>query len=181
LHSCNVKTQICVTRPQCVKKSLTKTGRCAAALSRRRNQLLLVLHFSERFLMTASLRGRRMPNYIYLFIHCFTHRGNALAVTKETVNYTYECRGHLKPLRVIIYIGNKFILCFYTFWLLWITFISLIFWINCLIFCFQSLFLCLHIFPFRVSLMLFLLYIVYRKVAALYHWTLTGMLSVWTT
>jgi len=33
-----------------------------------------------------------MPNYVYLFIHSFTHRGNALAV-KKIVNYTCEYRG----------------------------------------------------------------------------------------
>jgi len=37
------------------KISLTKTDRCAGALLWRRNQLL-VLHFSERFLLTAVLR-----------------------------------------------------------------------------------------------------------------------------
>jgi len=45
------------------KKSLAKTDRCAGALSRSRNQLL-VLHFLGRFLLTASLRRRRMSLYI---------------------------------------------------------------------------------------------------------------------
>jgi len=45
------------------KKSLTKTGRCAGALSWRRNQLLVVL-FSGRFLLTAFLRRRRMSIHI---------------------------------------------------------------------------------------------------------------------
>jgi hypothetical protein len=48
------------------KKCLTKTDRCAGALSCRRNQLL-VLHFSGRFVLTASLSRRRMSMYISLF------------------------------------------------------------------------------------------------------------------
>jgi hypothetical protein len=48
------------------KKSLTQTDRCDGALSWRRNQLL-VLRFSGRFLLTASLRGRRVSIYISLF------------------------------------------------------------------------------------------------------------------
>jgi hypothetical protein len=48
------------------KKSLTKTDRCAGALSRRRNQLLF-LRFSGRFLLTVSLRGRRVSMYVSLF------------------------------------------------------------------------------------------------------------------
>jgi hypothetical protein len=48
-----------------VKKSLAKTGRCPGALSWRRNQLL-VLRFSGRFLLTASLRRRRILLYISL-------------------------------------------------------------------------------------------------------------------
>ena len=43
-----------------VNKSVTKTDRCAGALSWGRNQLL-VLHFSGHFLLTASPRQRRMP------------------------------------------------------------------------------------------------------------------------
>jgi hypothetical protein len=46
------------------RKSLTNTGRCAEALSWRRNHLL-VLHFSGRFLLTAALRPRRIPSYRY--------------------------------------------------------------------------------------------------------------------
>ena len=45
---------------------LTETDRCAGALSCMRNQLL-VLHFSLRFLLTASLRPRGMLMYISLF------------------------------------------------------------------------------------------------------------------
>jgi len=37
-----------------VKKSLKKTDRCTGALSRRKNQLL-VLHFPRRFLLTVFL------------------------------------------------------------------------------------------------------------------------------
>jgi len=44
-------------------KSLAKTDRCHGALSRTRNQLL-VLHFLGRFLLTASLRRRKMSLYI---------------------------------------------------------------------------------------------------------------------
>ena len=42
-----------------VKKTLTKTDRCAAALSSRKNQLL-VLHYSRPFLLPAFLRRRKM-------------------------------------------------------------------------------------------------------------------------
>jgi hypothetical protein len=49
-----------------VKKSLTKTDRCAGALSWKRNQLL-VLHFSGNFFLTVSLRRRRKAMYISLF------------------------------------------------------------------------------------------------------------------
>ena len=48
------------------KKSLTKTDRCAGALWWRRNQTL-VLQFSGRFLLTTSLRRRRISLYISLF------------------------------------------------------------------------------------------------------------------
>jgi hypothetical protein len=48
------------------KISLTKTDRCAGALSCRWNQLLL-LHFSRHFLLTASLRRRRLCTYISIF------------------------------------------------------------------------------------------------------------------
>ena len=48
------------------KKFLTKTDRCAGALSKWRNQLL-VLHFSGRFLLTSSLRWRRTSMCISLF------------------------------------------------------------------------------------------------------------------
>jgi len=48
------------------EKCLTTTDRCPGALSCRRNQLL-VLHFSGRFVLTASLSRRRMPMYISLF------------------------------------------------------------------------------------------------------------------
>jgi len=48
------------------KKSLTKTGWCAGALSWMRNQLL-VLNFSGRFSVIASLRRRRISVYISLF------------------------------------------------------------------------------------------------------------------
>ena len=46
------------------RKSLTNTGRCAGALSWRRNRLL-VLHFSGSFLLTAALRRRRISTYRY--------------------------------------------------------------------------------------------------------------------
>jgi hypothetical protein len=49
------------------KISLTETDRCAGALSSRRNQLCF-LHFSGRFLLTASLRQRRMSMYSSLLI-----------------------------------------------------------------------------------------------------------------
>jgi len=45
------------------KKSLTKTDRCAGAFSRSRNQML-VLHFLGRFLLSASLKRRRISLYI---------------------------------------------------------------------------------------------------------------------
>ena len=48
------------------KESLTKTDRCAGALSWRGNQLM-VLHFWGRFLPTAYLKRQRMPMYFYLF------------------------------------------------------------------------------------------------------------------
>ena len=48
------------------KKSLTETDRCAGALSWRTNRLL-VRHFSEHFLLTTSLRCRRMSMCISLF------------------------------------------------------------------------------------------------------------------
>jgi hypothetical protein len=60
-------------------KSLTKTDHCAGALSWRRIQLL-VLHFCGHFLLTASLRQRRMSMYIYLF------------TVVIPVNYTSEFR-----------------------------------------------------------------------------------------
>ena len=61
-----------------VKKPLTKTDRCAGALSCRRNQLLAP-HFSECFLPTISLRGRRMLVYIYIFtvLHKFSSCNNS--------------------------------------------------------------------------------------------------------
>jgi hypothetical protein len=48
------------------KKFLTKTDRCAGALSCRRNQLL-VLHFSGLLVLTASISRRGMSMYISLF------------------------------------------------------------------------------------------------------------------
>jgi hypothetical protein len=48
------------------KKFLTNTDRCAGALSRWRNQLL-VFHFSGRFLLTSSIRRRRTSMSISLF------------------------------------------------------------------------------------------------------------------
>jgi hypothetical protein len=45
---------------------LTKTDRCAGALSWSRNQIL-VLHFYGHFLLTISLRRRRNSMCIYLF------------------------------------------------------------------------------------------------------------------
>jgi hypothetical protein len=48
------------------KKSLSKTDRCAGALSWRRNQLL-TLHFSCRFFLTAFVKRRRIQMYISLF------------------------------------------------------------------------------------------------------------------
>ena len=47
------------------KKSLAKTDRCAGALPWSRNQML-VLRFSGRFLLTTSLRRRRISLYISL-------------------------------------------------------------------------------------------------------------------
>jgi hypothetical protein len=46
------------------KRSFTKTSRCVRALSWRRNQLS-VFHLSGRFLLTASLRRRKMSMNIY--------------------------------------------------------------------------------------------------------------------
>jgi len=48
------------------KKFLNKPDRCAGALSWTRKQLL-VPHFSGRFLLTVSLKRRRMSVWIYLF------------------------------------------------------------------------------------------------------------------
>ena len=48
------------------KKSLTKTDRCAEALSCKRNKLL-VLHFSGRFFLTEYLRRRRTSMDISFF------------------------------------------------------------------------------------------------------------------
>jgi hypothetical protein len=56
-----------VVIPFFANKSLTKTDRCTGALSLRRN-LLLVLHFSRHFLLTASLRQFRMSMYISALI-----------------------------------------------------------------------------------------------------------------
>jgi len=61
------------------KKSLTKINRCAAALSWRRNQLQ-ALHFSGGYLLTASLRWRRLSVWMSIF---------TVAIT---VNYTSEFR-----------------------------------------------------------------------------------------
>ena len=49
-------------------KSLNTTDRCAEALSRRRNKLL-VLHFWGCFLLTAFLRRRRTSMSVHFFIH----------------------------------------------------------------------------------------------------------------
>jgi hypothetical protein len=49
------------------KKSLTKTNLCAGALLWRRNELL-VLHFSGHFILTASIRWRKMSMFTPLFI-----------------------------------------------------------------------------------------------------------------
>ena len=49
------------------KKTMTKTDRCAGALPWKRNQLL-VLHFSMRFILTASLRRRMLSMYISILI-----------------------------------------------------------------------------------------------------------------
>ena len=68
---------------------LTKTDRCAGALSWRRNQMF-VLHFSGRFLLTASRKRRRMSTYISLF------------TVENSVNYTSEFREFLKLIRAII-------------------------------------------------------------------------------
>jgi hypothetical protein len=59
------------------KKSLTKTDRCAGTLSWRRTQLL-VLQFSEPFVLTASLRRRRKSLCI------------SLLTVANSVNYTSE-------------------------------------------------------------------------------------------
>jgi len=48
------------------KKLFTKTDRCAGALSWRGNQPLL-LHFSGRFLLIASVRRRRISVHVALF------------------------------------------------------------------------------------------------------------------
>ena len=70
------------------KKSLTKTDRCAGALSRRRNQLL-VLHFSGHFLLTSSVRrGTNLCN----------RNAPQAAIT---VNYTREFRELLKLLALV--------------------------------------------------------------------------------
>jgi len=52
-------------------KSLTKTDRCAGALSLRRNQDL-VLVFSGRFFLTAMKDVN-----VHFFIHCFTSCSNS--------------------------------------------------------------------------------------------------------
>ena len=64
---------------------VTTTDRRAGASSLRRNQLL-VLHFSRLFLLTASLRRRRMPMYIVLF------------TAATPVNYTNEFRELLEAI-----------------------------------------------------------------------------------
>jgi hypothetical protein len=51
--------------PCFAKKSLTKTDLCAGALSRRGNQLL-VLHFSGRLFLNATVKQRRISIYISL-------------------------------------------------------------------------------------------------------------------
>jgi len=58
-------------------KFFTETDRCAGALSWRGNQPLL-LHFSGRFLLTASLGWRRISVHVTLF------------TVKNPVNYTSE-------------------------------------------------------------------------------------------
>jgi len=80
------------------KKSLTKSDRCAGALSCRRNQLL-VLHFSGHFLLTASLRRRKMSVYISL-----------LTVTIP-LNYTSEIQDILKPLHISFALYWKSAIC----------------------------------------------------------------------
>ena len=61
------------------KKCLTKIDGCAGALSWNRNQLLNS-HFPGRFLLTASLRRRRMSMYI------------SVIIVAVTVNYASEFR-----------------------------------------------------------------------------------------
>jgi len=69
------------------KKSLTKTDRCAGALSCWGNQLL-VLHFSGRFLLIASLRRQRMSIYIFFI----TGSNSCNLYQQIPVNYTSEFR-----------------------------------------------------------------------------------------
>jgi hypothetical protein len=73
--------------------TLTKTNRCAGALPWKRNQLR-VLHYSGRFLPTASLRRLRMARCISLYI-VFTFRDGIMmdnAWQSQHVNYTNEFR-----------------------------------------------------------------------------------------
>jgi hypothetical protein len=74
-----------VVTPFFTKKSLTKTDRCAGALSYRRNQLLF-LHFSGLSLLTTSLKWLKMLMYI------------SLSTVANSVNYTSEFRETLKLL-----------------------------------------------------------------------------------
>jgi len=73
-----VKSNFSVVTSFFAKKSLTKTDRCAGALSRRR--ILLVLYFKGRFIVTAFERRQRMSVYI-------------------PANYTRALRKILKPLQ----------------------------------------------------------------------------------
>jgi hypothetical protein len=73
---------------------LTKTDRCAEALSWRRKRQL-VLHFSRRFLLIALLGRRRMSMYISLFtaLQKFPSCSSSCNLYLQiSVNYTTEFR-----------------------------------------------------------------------------------------
>ena len=79
------------SRRSLIRNPWPKTDRCAGALSRRRNQLL-VLHFLEFFLLTVSLKRWRMLMYIHLFtvaVHVnFTGKFRKLS---EATTYIFTC------------------------------------------------------------------------------------------
>jgi hypothetical protein len=74
------------------KKSLTQTGWCAGAWSWSRN-ILLVLHFSGRFLLAASLRRRKLSMCISLFtIAIPVNYASEFREILETTTYNWERR-----------------------------------------------------------------------------------------